>query len=248
MQDLGKIHLRLTNFAPLKNAQKNMLSINTCIFDLDGVICDTAKYHFKAWRRLANELGFDFTEDNNEKLKGVSRTESLNLILNWGGAVGKSEEEKEILAAQKNEWYLEYVNRMTPEEILPGVVHFLDELKLAKIKIVLGSASKNSMLILERLHLTHYFDAIIDGNKTTHSKPDPEVFLLGAAAVESVPAKCIVFEDAEKGIEAALKGGFFAVGVGAPDILDDAHIVIPSFEYIDYGEILDALNTVMRKK
>ena len=244
----------INSYSPLlflhfkKNVVKNMIPINTCIFDLDGVICDTAKYHFKAWRRLANELGFDFSEEDNEKLKGVSRTESLNLILNWGGKVIHDDEEKDILAQKKNEWYLEFVNRMTPDEILPGVVHFLDELKIAKIKIVLGSASKNSMLILDRLNLTHYFDAIIDGTKTTHSKPNPEVFLLGAEAVGAEPKDCIVFEDAEKGIEAALKGGFYTVGVGAPDVLDDAHIVIPSFEYIDYGEILDALNTVTRKK
>ena len=104
------------------------------------------------------------------------------------------------------------------------------------------------MLILERLNLTHYFDAIIDGNKTTLSKPDPQVFLMGAEAVGSIPDHCIVFEDAEKGVEAALKGGFYAVGVGAPDVLDAAHIVIPSFEYIDYGEILDALNSVTKRK
>jgi beta-phosphoglucomutase len=220
-----------------------MNKIETCIFDLDGVICDTAKYHFKAWRRLANELGFDFTEEDNEKLKGVSRVESLNLILKWGNIVENDEEVKAAYAEKKNEWYLEYILRMAPEETLPGIKPFLDELKSKKIKIVLGSASKNSRIILDRIELTHYFDAIIDGNSTAKSKPDPEVFLLGAAAVGSQPKNCIVFEDAEKGVEAALEGGFYTVGVGHPDVLDDAHIVIPSFEYIEFAEVLDALSS-----
>jgi beta-phosphoglucomutase len=218
-----------------------MNKIETCIFDLDGVICDTAKYHFKAWRQLANELGFDFTEEDNEKLKGVSRIESLNLILKWGNIVENDAEVKAAYADKKNEWYLEYIVRMTAEDALPGIKRFLDEVKSKGVKIVLGSASKNSKLILERINLTHYFDAIIDGNSTSKSKPDPEVFLLGAAAVGSKPNRCIVYEDAEKGVEAALVGGFYAVGVGNPDVLDDAHIVIPSFEYIDYVDVLDAL-------
>ncbi len=220
-----------------------MNKIETCIFDLDGVICDTAKYHFRAWRQLANELGFDFTEDDNEKLKGVSRVESLNLILKWGGIVEDDEEVKAAYATKKNDWYLEYILRMNDEDTLPGIKNFLNDLKAKGIKIVLGSASKNAKVILDRIALTHYFDAIIDGNSTTKSKPDPEVFLLGAAAVGSQPNKCIVFEDAEKGVEAALKGGFYAVGVGHPDVLDEAHIVIPGFEYIDYVDVLDALKS-----
>ena len=220
-----------------------MNKIETCIFDLDGVICDTAKYHFKAWRRLANELGFDFTEEDNEKLKGVSRVESLNLILKWGNIIENDEEVKAAYADKKNEWYLEFILRMTPDEILPGIKNLLDELKSKQVKIVLGSASKNSRVILDRIGLTPYFDAIIDGNSTTKSKPDPEVFLLGAAAVGSLPKNCIVFEDAEKGVEAALEGGFYTVGVGHPDVLDDAHIVIPGFEYIEFSEILDALKS-----
>jgi len=219
-----------------------MLKNSTCIFDLDGVICDTAKYHFKAWRRLANELGFDFTEEDNEKLKGVSRTESLKLILQWGKKEITDEAELERLAEMKNEWYLDYITRMTPEEILPGVKNFLDELKKKKIKIVLGSASKNAQIILDKIGITDYFDAIIDGTKTTKSKPDPEVFLLGAEAVKAKPKECIVFEDAQKGIEAALKAGFYTVGVGNSDALEEAQIIIPGFEYIEYKEILEALN------
>ncbi len=219
-----------------------MNQIKACIFDLDGVICDTAKYHFKAWRKLANELGFDFTEEDNEKLKGVSRVESLNLILSWGGVEEHDEDVKAVMADKKNVWYLDYILHMTPDEILPGVTSFLDDLKKRHVKIVLGSASKNSITILEKIGLIHYFDAIIDGNKTTRSKPDPEVFLLGAEAIGAKPKECIVFEDAVKGVEAALEGGFYTVGVGNSDVLDEAHIVIPGFEYIDYSEVLEALS------
>jgi beta-phosphoglucomutase len=218
-----------------------MNKIKACIFDLDGVIVDTAKYHFKAWRRLANELGFDFSEEDNEKLKGVSRMESLNLILDWGGKTVE-EEQKAILAQQKNDWYLELIEKMGPDEILPGVHRFIKRLKRKQVKIVLGSASKNAGFILEKIGLLPFFDAVIDGTKTMNSKPDPEVFLKGAEAVEQLPKHCIVFEDAAKGIEAALTGGFYTVGVGTNnDALEDAHIIIPSFEYIDYEEVLDAL-------
>jgi beta-phosphoglucomutase len=218
-----------------------MKQIKACIFDLDGVIVDTAKYHFKAWRRLANELGFDFTEEENEQLKGVSRVESLNLILKWGRKEENDEEVKAALADKKNAWYLEYIERMTADEILPGAEVFIRDAKSKGIKIVLGSASKNSRIILERIGIANLFDAVMDGNSTTKSKPNPEVFLLGAQAVGLEPAECIVFEDAEKGIEAALAGGFYAVGVGNADVLDEAHIVIPGFEYIEYSEVIEAL-------
>ena len=207
-----------------------MLNIQACIFDLDGVICDTAKYHFLAWRRLANSLGFDFTEAENEKLKGVSRTESLNLILEWGGANITDEAEKNRLAELKNTWYLEYITLMTPDEALPNVGAFLDDLREKGIKVALGSASKNAGMILDRLQMTDKFDVIVDGNSTSRSKPDPEVFLLGAEACGVKPENAIVFEDAEKGIEAALRGGFHAVGIGSADVLTEAHLVIPDFE------------------
>jgi beta-phosphoglucomutase len=224
-----------------------MKSIKACIFDLDGVLVDTAKYHFKAWKKLANELGFDFSEEENEQLKGVSRTQSLELILHWGG-VEKSEEEKLMLADQKNECYLEFIERMNPDEVLPGVLIFLNELKEKKIKIGLGSASKNAKIILERVNLIHYFDNIVDGNDTAKSKPDPEVFLLGAANLELNPNQIIVFEDAEKGVNAALDGGFLTVGVGDSNVLENAHIVIPSFEHIEYKEILETLKSSVNTK
>lgn len=202
-----------------------MSKIKACIFDLDGVIVDTAVYHYKAWKRLANELGFDFTEHDNEKLKGVSRTRSLELILQWGG-VTKTEAEKEELATRKNDWYVEMISHMAPAEILPGAKEFLIACRNAGLKTALGSASKNSMTILDKIGLTHLFDAIIDGNKVSKPKPDPEVFLKGAEEVNVVPAECVVFEDAIAGIEAAIVGGMKAVGIGSPEVLTEANLVV----------------------
>lgn len=214
-----------------------MTLVKACLFDLDGVIVDTAVYHFQAWRRLANELGFDFTEHQNEQLKGISRMESLELILKWGG-VELSGEEKLHWATLKNEWYLELVNKMTPNEVLPGVPEFLNVLRENGIKVALGSASKNSRLILERIKMLDFFDAIIDGNNITKGKPDPQVFLLGAEATGCKPFECAVFEDAVAGIQAAKAGGMKAVGVGSSDILTEADFVISTFEEMT----LDRLN------
>jgi beta-phosphoglucomutase len=202
-----------------------MSTIKACIFDLDGVIVDTAVYHYKAWKRLANELGFDFTEEDNEKLKGVSRKRSLELILQWGG-VTKTEAEKEELATRKNDWYVDMISRITPDEILPGAKEFLITCRGAGLKTALGSASKNSMTILDKINLTGLFDAIIDGNKVSKPKPDPEVFLKGAEALGVIPAECVVFEDAIAGIEAALNGGMKAVGIGSPTVLVHANLVV----------------------
>jgi beta-phosphoglucomutase len=210
--------------------------LKACLFDLDGVIVDTAVYHFKAWRRLANELGFDFTEHQNEQLKGISRMESLERILGWGN-VSLSPEEKETWAARKNEWYLEYVRQMTPAEVLPGVKDFLTTLHKNGIKIALGSASKNAPLILERIEMASYFDAVIDGTHTTRSKPDPEVFLLGAQALGFPPSDCIVFEDAVAGIEAAHRGGMKAVGIGSPEVLTEADLVVPGFTQLTLDQL-----------
>jgi len=206
-----------------------MTTVKACLFDLDGVIVDTAVYHFQAWRRLANELGFDFTEHQNEQLKGISRMESLELILNWGG-VTLTAEEKEAWATKKNQWYLDLVMQMTPNEVLPGVPEFLTSLRANGIKIALGSASKNSKLILERIEMLDYFDAIIDGNNITKGKPDPQVFLMGAEATGAQPSECVVFEDAVAGVQAAKAGGMKAVGVGSADIMTEADIVIATFE------------------
>jgi beta-phosphoglucomutase len=202
-----------------------MSTIKACIFDLDGVIVDTAIYHYKAWKRLANELGFDFTEGQNEQLKGVSRVRSLELILGWGG-ITKTEAEKEQLATLKNTWYVDMISHMTPAEILPGAKEFVQVCRDAGIKTALGSASKNSMTILEKIDMAGMFDAIIDGNKVSKAKPDPEVFLKGAEEVGVAPEFCVVFEDAIAGIEAAIAGGMKSVGIGSPDVLGEADLVV----------------------
>ena len=213
--------------------------IRACIFDLDGVIVDTAKYHFIAWRRLANELGFDFTEEKNEQLKGVSRMDSLDLILEWGG-VEKSQEEKEALAEKKNSWYREYILDMDDSEILEGVMPFLNNLEERGIRKAIGSSSKNATTIIEQIGLKDRFEAIIDGNKLTRSKPDPQVFQLGADVMALQPKECIVFEDAERGVDAALAGDFYAVGIGG-DNLSHAHAVVPDFVGRTFEDILAQL-------
>ncbi len=220
-----------------------MSSFAACIFDLDGVIVDTARYHFSAWRRLANELGFDFTEEENEQLKGVGRMQSLELILSWGGKELTSGEKMEW-AVKKNEWYLDLIKEMDEAEILPGTVHFLDELRANKIKVALGSASKNARTILGRIGLTNYFDAIVDGNLTTNPKPHPEVFLKGANAVQVAPESCVVFEDALKGVEAAIAGGMHVIGVGKPEILTEADHVISSLKEMSFAK----LNNILKEK
>ncbi|RNI27425.1 beta-phosphoglucomutase [Rufibacter immobilis] len=202
-----------------------MRTIKACLFDLDGVLVDTAVYHFKAWRRLAQTLGIDFTEHDNERLKGVSRVRSLEIILEIGGQT-LPQEQMLALCEQKNTEYLLDVAQMTPEEILPGVVGFLKALKTEGIKIALGSASKNAQLILERTQLLPYFDAIIDGRHVTNGKPDPEVFLKGAEALGVTPQECVVFEDAVAGVEAAKNGDMLCVGVGQPEVLIQADVVV----------------------
>jgi beta-phosphoglucomutase len=205
-----------------------MNNIKACIFDLDGVIVDTAIYHYKAWKRLANSLGFDFTEHQNEQLKGVSRVRSLELILGWGG-VTKTAAEQEVLATQKNTWYMEMVNQMKPDEILPGAKEFVEKCRKAGIKIALGSASKNSMTILNKIGITNLFDVVIDGNKVSKAKPDPQVFLQGAKELSVEPEECVVFEDAIAGVEAAKAGGMRVVGIGQPGVLD-ADLVISGLD------------------
>jgi beta-phosphoglucomutase len=202
-----------------------MSKIKACIFDLDGVIVDTAVYHYKAWKRLANQLGFDLTEADNEKLKGVSRTRSLELILQWGG-ITKTAAEQKVLADEKNSWYVEMINKMTPAEILPGAKEFVVACRAAGLKTALGSASKNSGTILEKVGIADLFDSVIDGNKVSKPKPDPEVFLEAAGELQIDPADCVVFEDAIAGVEAAKNGGMKAVGIGSPAVLTEADLVV----------------------
>ncbi|MDD3871493.1 MAG: beta-phosphoglucomutase [Bacteroidales bacterium] len=202
--------------------------IKGLIFDLDGVVVNTAVYHFQAWNRLANSLGFEFTEEDNERLKGVSRMESLNILLEIGGLTLPTEE-KLRLAAIKNEWYKEFINQMTASEILPGVTNFIDLVKSHGYQTALGTASRNASLILERIGMKKTFDAIIDGNQVTKAKPDPEVFLKASAALNLEPSQCVVFEDAIAGLEAAHRAGMKCIGVGDQKTLTEADRVIPGF-------------------
>lgn len=200
-------------------------NIKGALFDLDGVIVDTAKYHYLAWKRLAGELGFEFTEEDNERLKGVSRMRSLEILLEVGGITG-TEEEKLQMAEKKNNWYVEYIRKMDESEILKGAKEYLQKLRGEGMKIALGSASKNAPMILDNLGITDLFDAIIDGNKVSKAKPDPEVFLLGARELALEAADCVVFEDAEAGIEAARRAGMGTVGIGKKEILKEADMVV----------------------
>jgi beta-phosphoglucomutase len=211
--------------------------IKACIFDLDGVIVDTAKYHYIAWRAMANELGFDFTPEQNERLKGVSRMDSLEILLNTGGII-LDMKHKEELAKRKNELYLTYINNMNSNETMAGAREFLESCKRAGIPAALGSASKNAMTILTKLNLTDYFNVIIDGTHTSKAKPDPEVFLMGAEALGIDPQACVVFEDAEAGIEAALSVGMKCVGIGSQANLGRANIVISGLNQITLAELL----------
>ena len=217
-----------------------MQQLQLAIFDLDGVICDTAKYHYLAWKRLAQELGFDFTEKDNERLKGVSRMRSLEILLEVGG-LEKTEEEKAKLAEKKNTWYVEYILQMDSSELLPGVLDFLEELKENEVKLALGSASKNARTILQRLGITPLFDAIVDGNLVTKAKPDPEVFTLGAELLGIPPENAVVFEDAQAGIEAALAAGMKVIGVGDPKVLKNAQHVITGFASFRFADLLEIL-------
>ena len=205
------------------------------IFDLDGVIVDTANYHFIAWKRIGEKLGYPLTHEQNESLKGVSRVESLERILSWAG-VDIDTQKKEALLIEKNEDYLNQIDRMGREEILSGVLELLEYAKQNDIPVALGSASKNATRILEKLNITSYFNAIVDGNHVAKSKPDPEVFLKGASLLNQVPEDCIVFEDAAAGIAAAKAAGMTTIGMGGADevkiadhCFDSMDLITPEF-------------------
>ena len=201
------------------------MQISACIFDLDGVIVDTARYHFLAWKRLTDQLGINFTEADNERLKGVSRIASLEIILEIGN-VKADENQKHEYATRKNQWYVDYISKMTPDEILPGSIAFIKELRKAGIHVAIGSASKNTPTILERVGISDLFDAVADGNIVKKAKPDPEVFLKAAELLDVKPERCIVFEDAVAGVQAAINAGMVCIGIGSPEILNKAYFVI----------------------
>lgn len=211
------------------------------IFDLDGVIVDTAKYHFLAWQKLAKSIGVDFTETQNEQLKGVSRVKSLEKILNWGQKT-ISKDEFESLMASKNDDYLGYINDMNETEILPDVPKILNYLIENKQGIALGSASKNAGPILEKVNLLSKFDTIVDGNSVTKGKPDPEVFLTGAKLLKIEAKDCIVFEDAVAGVKAANAANMISIGIGDKETLHEADYVFSDFTEISIEFIQELIN------
>ena len=212
------------------------MKFNGCIFDLDGVLVDTAQYHYQAWKKLANSLGFDVSVAQNEQLKGISRTESLAKLLAWGG-LSLPEGDRDVLAERKNGWYVDMISSMTPSDPLPGVRTLLNELKRKRIGLAIGSASKNARMILEKTELVDYFEVIVDGHMVSRSKPAPDVFLLGAEKLGYPPADCLVVEDAPAGIEAARRAGMKTVGVGRPEDLVNADIVISDLQGISIAQL-----------
>jgi beta-phosphoglucomutase len=216
------------------------------IFDLDGVIVDTAKYHFLAWKELANKIGTDFTTEQNEQLKGVSRVKSLEKILNWANITISDNEFTELMDA-KNKKYLEHINQMNENEILPDVKKVLDFLHSKKQKIALGSASKNARPLLKKVQLTNYFNSIVDGTDVTQAKPNPEVFLKAAENLNISPKNCVVFEDSKAGIQAANKANMISIGIGDEKNLSEADYVFKDFTKISESFLNDIINNKVKK-
>lgn len=202
-----------------------MEAMKGAIFDLDGVLVDTAKYHYLAWKKLADQLGIDFTEADNEQLKGVSRVRSLEILLELGG-IEKDELEQSRLRELKNNWYLAFIKDMTEKELLAGAKEYLLQLREEGVKISLGSASKNAVSILKSLNIYELFDEIIDGTKVANAKPDPEVFLKAAEGLGLKPNECVVFEDAQAGVQAGKSAGMYVVGIGTKENLPEADEVV----------------------
>lgn len=209
------------------------------IFDLDGVLVDTAKYHYLAWKDLAEELGITFTLEDNERLKGVSRINSFQIILEIGG-VDMPLEEQEIYCTKKNTQYVSYIEKLTKEDCLPGAYDFLIQAKEKGYKIALGSASKNAGFIIDKLELAPLFDVVVDGTSVSKAKPNPEVFIKGAQGMGLDKRDCIVFEDAVAGIEAAHGAGMMAVGIGSKDQLTEADHCYECLGDVNLSEVMGA--------
>lgn len=211
------------------------------IFDLDGVITDTAEYHYLAWKQLAEDLGISFDRDFNEKLKGISRMESLNIILKAGNK-SLTDEEKEELAAKKNEHYKTFIQKITPNDLLPGIEGFMRDIKEAGIKTGLASASKNAMAVVGRLEIGHLLDTIVDAAKVEKGKPDPEVFLKAAQQLLVDPSNCVGVEDAEAGVQAIKAAGMYAVGVGSKEAMEEADWIIRNSNELSLDKLTELFN------
>lgn len=211
-------------------------NLKAVVFDLDGVLTDSAKYHYQAWKMLADKLGIPFDEEYNEKLKGVSRMESLELILQNGNAQDKyTQEEKVAMATEKNEFYKQLLHQITPEDVLPGIHDFLEQLKAVGIKTAVASVSHNAPFILERLELDKYFDYICDAAQVPRAKPFPDIFLSAAQNLGVEPANCIGVEDAQAGIQAINAADMMSVGVGIKSQMQEAKLILPSTAKLELG-------------
>lgn len=213
------------------------LDIRAFIFDLDGVITDTAEFHYRSWQRLADEEGIPFTRQDNEALRGVSRRESLKRMLK-----GRPIDEATAQAwmERKNGYYVALLNEITPANVLPGALRLLDEARAAGIKTAIASASKNARPALEKLQIADRFDAVGDGYSVVNTKPAPDLFVWTAGRLGVPPQQAVIFEDAEAGIAAALTGGFWAVGIGSADV-NKAHVLLPDLTNAHTAEIIAAL-------
>lgn len=207
------------------------------LFDLDGVLVNTAKYHYLAWKRLADELGIPFDEARNEAFKGVSRMRCMELLAEWGD-LKLNDQEMTDYANRKNAWYVEMLGTLDSSELLPGAVSVIERARARGVKCAICSASKNTPIILERLGITDYFDSIIDGNRTQKAKPDPEVFLLAARELGAANSECVIFEDSLAGIQAGLGEGIYTVGIGEPENLPGAGQCIPDLAHLDLDALL----------
>jgi beta-phosphoglucomutase len=206
--------------------------IRAFLFDLDGVLTDTSEFHYLGWKRLADELGLSFDRQKNEALRGVSRRESLLLLLNGRPA---TEEEMNEWMERKNRYYIEYVSRMTPENLLPGALELLKELHQAGYKVAIVSSSKNTPLVLERLQIGEWLDAVVDGNAAARSKPAPDLFLLAAERLGVSPEECLVVEDAEAGIAAGKAAGMCTLGLGPSERVGSADYQLPDLAGVTLG-------------
>jgi beta-phosphoglucomutase len=214
------------------------MAIQGFIFDLDGVITDTSEYHFLSWKRLADEEGIPFTRADNERLRGVSRRDSLLLLLQ-----GRTYPEQKLqeMMDRKNRYYREFIKGITPRDLLPGAKELLEEICAAGYKSALGSASKNAADVVNRLGIGHLFDAIADGYSVTRQKPAPDLFLYAAGELVLPPDSCVVFEDATAGIEAARNGGLHSVGLGPCERVGEAEAVFPNLQGVHLADVLTAI-------
>jgi len=217
------------------------VSLKAVLFDLDGVIVNTAKYHYIAWKELADKLGIYFDEDINERLKGVSRMASLEIILERAEKK-YSGIKKEAFADEKNSRYVAMVKQLTPSEILPGVLDFLNELNAAGIRCAVCSASKSAGMIIDLLELNDYFDAVFGGADVTKPKPDPEIFILAQTRFGLAPEECLVIEDAFAGIEAAQTAGMRTMGIGDEKILTNADVVYRDMTCFSLADVYEFFN------